>query len=408
MRSTNYPCVAAKMGDWAYYTTVMKMSDIIEQIKFAEEVCPNKDLDFMIQREVSSRSKEIADYLQQNDQRFFGALIIAAYDGAPKFLPIAFESQLIGELEGKLGILRFDGTEQYYAIDGQHRLAAMKQAHSMGPNRYKNDEVSIIVVCHTKDRAGMARARRLFTTVNRYARKTSPVTNIVMDEDDGYAITVRRLLRENDFFSKRIKIKNKNDKLAKNEAMSLADKEYLMAIGTFYKCSKNLLPPKLAPYFSKPQQMPSYEILEKAHISLQKRWEILIGAIDFWGELKNPNANLITKRTKHGGHILARPIGITAFTNALGKLWGDSESKPEEIKKCIDTWKDINMSPWRGLLWNPSAGKMFSGKERGALAGEIWQYLFGLKNIDMAGIEKRWREFVDPQHEHHDLKLPSR
>src|SRR5438067_4975962 len=131
MQTTNFPCVQAGMGDWTYYVTVMSVADIVRHIKYAEEVCPNSDLDMMIQREVSNRSKQIAEYLRTQPQRFFGSLIVAAYDGQPKFLPIGFpEAPLLSQLEGKIGILQFDGSEQYYAVDGQHRLAALKDVMS--------------------------------------------------------------------------------------------------------------------------------------------------------------------------------------------------------------------------------------------------------------------------------------
>src|ERR1051326_834750 len=116
----------------------------------------------MIQREVTTRSKEIAEYLRTNDQRFFGSLIVAAYDGQPRFLPIAFgDAPLLNQMEGRVGVLQFDGTEQYYALDGQHRLAALKLEVASNPERYKDDQVSMIVICHSKDQVGVARARRL-------------------------------------------------------------------------------------------------------------------------------------------------------------------------------------------------------------------------------------------------------
>ena len=73
------------MGDWIYYTTVMGFAEVVEYVKFAEEVCPNTDLDLMIQREVGNRSKQISQYLRTNSQRFFGSLIVAVYDGKPRF-----------------------------------------------------------------------------------------------------------------------------------------------------------------------------------------------------------------------------------------------------------------------------------------------------------------------------------
>src|ERR1035437_10604308 len=114
MKTTYFPCVRGTMGDWTYYTTVMSVSDLVRYVRFAEEVCPNQDLDTMIQREVSNRAKVIADYLRTNDQRFFGSLIVAAYDGKPRFRSIRLtDSPLLDQIEDRVGFLQFDGSEQY-------------------------------------------------------------------------------------------------------------------------------------------------------------------------------------------------------------------------------------------------------------------------------------------------------
>ena len=44
------------------------------------------------------------------------------------------------------------------------------------------------------------RYRRLFGNLNRYAKPTDNVTNIIMDEDDAFAIVTRRLITEHPFF----------------------------------------------------------------------------------------------------------------------------------------------------------------------------------------------------------------
>src|SRR5581483_4036289 len=119
MKSTYFPCVMGTIGDWTYYVAVMGVAELVQYVAFAEEICPNQDLDRMIQREVTNRSREIAEYLRTNEQRFFGSLIIAAYDGKPRFLPIGFQNApLLTPVEGSVGVLQFDGTEQYYALDG--------------------------------------------------------------------------------------------------------------------------------------------------------------------------------------------------------------------------------------------------------------------------------------------------
>ena len=46
----------------------------------------------------------------------------------------------------------------------------------------------------------LVRYRRLFSHLNRFAQKTSTFDNIVIDEDDGFAIATRELLATSDFF----------------------------------------------------------------------------------------------------------------------------------------------------------------------------------------------------------------
>ncbi len=409
MKSTHFPCVKGTMGDWTYYVTVMAVSDTVHYVRYAEEVCPNKDLDLMIQREVSARSKQIVDYLQTQDQRFFGSLIVAAYDGKPKFLPISFaDGALLGELEGKIGILQFDGSEQYYAVDGQHRLAALKAAVEKAPLRYENDQVSVIVICHAKDAEGMARARRLFTTVNRYAKKTSPVTNIVMDEDDGVAVLTRRLIREEPFFAARVKVltqrPNRPPKLATGEAMQVSDKPYLMAVGTFYKCNKALLPKSLENAFAKSQQIPEYETLEKGYDAIYKRWKSLIKAIEPWNSLQEKTVLLDEYRTQDGGHVLARPVGLVSLTRAIGEAL-DAKVSISVIAKAVAKHSQLNKSPWAGLLWNTTSKKMLAAQERVNLAANVWRLLIGIQ-VDYSALNAQWRAMVDPLNEQPTLRLP--
>ncbi|MBI3245415.1 MAG: DGQHR domain-containing protein [Deltaproteobacteria bacterium] len=415
MKTTHFPCVKGMMGDWIYYVTVMSVSDIIQYVQFAEQVVPNRDLDSMIQREVSKRSKQIAEYLRTHDQRFFGSLIVAAYDGEPKFLPIAFaDAPVLSQLEGKIGILQFDGSEQYYAVDGQHRLAALKEVVTENSARYKTDEISVIVICHTKDPEGMARARRLFTTVNRYAKQTAKVTNIVMDEDDGIAIISRRLVREAEFFTHRVKILNKQQasklpskppKLATGEAMQASDKQYLMAIGTFYNCNEHLLPRSLHSFFSKKQQVPDYEKLEEGYNKISQRWENLIDNISIWCDLRDTALNLDNSRIENGGHVLARPVGIASFTKAAGEAF-DKEISALDVTRCVQKFSSLNQIPWAGLLWNTSAKRMLAGREREKVASDVWRLLMGLQ-VEYEAVNREWKAQIDPRNEDPELKLPN-
>src|SRR4051794_7348751 len=116
------------MGSWEYHICRMRFTEAVEYLKFAEQVKPYEDLDTLLQRELSKRAEDIALYLDNNEERFFGSLIVAVYGGSPKFSPIEIEgAPLLGSRLGSVGVLNFDGKERYYVLDGQHRLAAMQQ-----------------------------------------------------------------------------------------------------------------------------------------------------------------------------------------------------------------------------------------------------------------------------------------
>jgi DNA sulfur modification protein DndB len=395
------------MGDWTYYVTVMGIADLVNYVHFAEEVSPNQDLDTMIQREVSDRSKVIAEYLRSNEQRFFGSLIVAAYDGRPRFRQIKLgDASLLDQIEDRVGVLQFDGTEQYYALDGQHRLAAFKIEQERDPERYKSDQVSMIVICHDKDKEGLTRARRLFTTVNRYAKKTSPATHTAMSEDNGVAIVTRRLIREHPLFKKRIKVmvigKNGKPKIAAGNAMSAADKGYLMAIETFRKCNQHLLPSDLASEFSRDQQIPSFDSLESAFTRISALWDKIIEAVPPWKALLGPDATVEKLRTSDGGHILVRPIGITAFVGAVGSA---PKTNTAHIRAVVAKFQELDAAPWRGVLWNSATKRMAVTVSAEKLARRLWRYLLGLDE-DKAVLEADWQAHIDPGGKGPRLRLP--
>ena len=65
------------------------------------------------------------------------------------------------DLEGTLGILRLDGTQTFFAIDGQHRVQGIKKALEKN-DELKREEVSVIFVAHRKDQDGMERTAPSF------------------------------------------------------------------------------------------------------------------------------------------------------------------------------------------------------------------------------------------------------
>lgn len=214
-----YPAMKASMVRWNYFVLKMTMRELAESVKFAADVYDDRTLDEAIQRVLNeSRVKrDLVTYLVRQPDRFFSSVVVAALDGNPQWYPVSIEDDerfalFRGDarLNETFGVLSFDGTQNYYALDGQHRLAAVKALVDSNsdvavdaPTGFKNEEISVIVVVPEeaeKPDEFMERYRRLFGNLNRYAKPTDQVTNIIMDEDDVFAIITRRLITEHKFF----------------------------------------------------------------------------------------------------------------------------------------------------------------------------------------------------------------
>jgi len=207
------------MGSWTYYALKMSARELSSNVRYAYEVYEDRTLDEAIQRALNELrvKRDIVTYLKRRADRFFSALVVAALDGDPKFYPVRIaddvQFQIFAEdekLNESFGVLRFDGTQKYYALDGQHRLAAIKtvldkndQLSDGTPESLGDDELTVLVVVPSADEKPlfMQKYRRLFSSLNRYAKPTDQATNIIMDEDDALAIITRRLITEHPFFS---------------------------------------------------------------------------------------------------------------------------------------------------------------------------------------------------------------
>ena len=213
-----YPAMKASMGRWSYFTVKMTMRELGENVKFATQVYDDRTLDEAIQRVLNETrvKRDIVTYLIRQQDRFFASVVVAALEGNPKWYPVSIEDDerfalFRGDarLNETFGVLSFDGTQNYYALDGQHRLAAIKSlvdpnsdVFGDAPPGFQNEEISVLVVVPDEAESHeqfMERYRRLFGNLNRYARATDQHTNIIMDEDDVFAIITRQLITEHEF-----------------------------------------------------------------------------------------------------------------------------------------------------------------------------------------------------------------
>lgn len=349
------PALRGTMGDWAYYVTVMKLRDVANRINLAEDIHESKTLNELIQRQVSNRSGQIADYLLSQPQRFFNSLVIAVYGGSPQWYELDIRenrhvrsTKINDEEDGILGILVLQGTEDLYALDGQHRVVGIKEAVKRR-RAIGNDRVSAIFVAHRKDAIGMERTRRLFTTLNRYAKPVSALEKIAMDEDDIIAIITRRLVNEYPVLRDAVseaKVKNVsvNDRKNITSLVALYDSmdKYLRTDSGRWEDQKKVRPPDLE--------------IDKAYERAKELWDALSEAFKPLRRIRDgsPAAEIVPQyRHRDGGHVLLRPIGLEMIIVVVRALTDRGDSLAEAVRRVTSVPMDLTSEPWMGLLWDP-------------------------------------------------------
>lgn len=97
-------------------------------------------------------------------------------------------------------------------------------------SKYDEERALVVFIGHSKDEIGMQRTRRMFSTLNRYAKPVSLRDIIALDKDDIVATVSRNLIDGTMLF---------NDERildAKTKAIPEGNDTALTTIITYYEC----------------------------------------------------------------------------------------------------------------------------------------------------------------------------
>ena len=373
------PALRAKMGDWTYYIASMTLADLAERVTTASALHQSERLEELIQRSLSPRAGDIAEYLRSQPQRLFGTLVVAVYGGEPEWLEIE-----IGErarpwtegderLDGAIGILRLSGSERLYALDGQHRLVGTIQALEDDPS-LGTEEVAVIFVGHSQDQAGLERTRRLFSTLNRYAKPVSKRDIIALDEDDAVAIVTRRLVDSHSLFRDRVAT-------GKTKAVPVGDRINFTSIVALYDCGEMVL--RVSPRWDANHKRfrPNDDVLDALTDYCAEYWDALMGenaVLQSYVEAAQDAHAARPYRGRHGGHLLFRPIGLLAHTWAATSLCRKEGMSPKvAIRRLTVVPMELAADPWPGLLWDAENQRMITSKEAQRVAMRLIYHSVG-------------------------------
>ena len=367
------PALRARMGQWWYFTSVMRMSDIVERVRIIGEIHRAESLQELLQRQLTKRASGIADYLISQDQRFFNSLVIGTYGGDPKWsevsitkTPFSLQKELPFYLEGILGILILDGTERLFALDGQHRVAGIREALKRN-EELGYEEVSVIFVAgvskehREEDPDGFERTRRLFSTLNRYAKPVGKKDIIALDEDDSVAIVTRLLVEDNPLFVSKIS-------LGQSKNIAKSDQKSLTSIVTLYDCLDTYLqdePKRIWNKFKKSR--PDEEKLEELHRKAARLFDTYCEYFPELLEFRNSSSSeqaAAKYRHINGGHLLFRPVGLLASVCVVRGLMDSKNLSVEDaVSQVAQVPMQLDHEMWRGLLWNASLKRMITAPD---------------------------------------------
>ena len=389
-----YPAIRAQMGSWQYYIVRMKMREIAHKVRFAHDIYADKILSDAVHQTLDGRQvkDEMVGYLAHHPDRFVSSIVVAAMDGEPIWHPVEMDGATIpaiftcsSSLRDSFGVLSFGDYPRYCVLDGQHRVAAIKllvngEASVEAPQGFDDDLLSVIVVLReehdTPEGEWMRRYRRLFSSLNRHVKPADRDTNIIMSEDDLFAIMTRRLITEHEFFqtpssgreSFKILTKGKNIKTGMR---------YFTTLQTLYAINEILLTTRereirdgwsrSSEKRSVKQTRPDEDVLDEYYAELEGYWDAILKALPVLREqpekmrvhdLEEPNTD------NSQDHLLFWPIGQEYLLAKLVRSvldnafpdggHGETDKMIEQLSRIAQIPWELHEAPWRYLLLVPT------------------------------------------------------
>ena len=363
MNAIDIPAIRGTLGKLTFYTATLTFKQIAERVKPADdELHTSSSLREQLQRALTDNHKSITEYILTQKEHFFNALVLAIYDGDPTWNELEFEYN--NNSYHSMGFLHLNGEERIFPVDGQHRVKGINGALKENP-KLKDEIITVIFIGHHNTREGKEKTRRIFSTLNRYAKPVSPGDIIALDEDDIVAITTRELLESHPLFmNDNVKVDKKSSKaLADNDDKSFTSLITLYdtnrIIYTYYKSSiekkkRIYKPSKIADFL---RYRPIQSQIDDFYSYLMDFWNLFTntfpGVKNYVDNCEIDGAAAEYRNKETGGLMYFRPIALPQLTKAIfetkfrtGIELGDCILKYAQLEMCI------SKSPWLNILWN--------------------------------------------------------
>ena len=402
----------ATLGSTEYYIAKMTVEDLVNSVGLAMELPEWKDMtpDEKMQREpdINRVVNEICPYFIEDKDRFYGSLIVDIYTGGDNVVlePITkfVESDKLAAAHNialeNAGFLTFPGKERLIALDGQHRLLAMKlclkgssaisvamlgnkkmtsQMMALEPHpELAEEEVSVIFVKHENN----LKIRKIFNKVNKYARQTGRGQNIITADDDVFASIARKLFAEGEILHK----------IGKNELVNWSSNtlsqrsKQLTTVSALYTIAETISKDR---GWSAKTMPTDVESIDEVFSENTEFWKNLLEGMSVYREYLE-----LTKLDKpisqlREDNLLMKPVThmalahVAYFAKQKGLSWADIVKKLDKVDWSMDN------PIWFNILVIPAKKKkVITGKESIKAAGMVISYMVMGERMTEAEIEE--------------------
>ncbi len=387
----------ARLGTTEYYIAKMPVEELVNSVGLAVELPEWKDMtpDEKMQREPDMNRvvNEICPYFIEDKDRFFGCLIVDIYSGFDSMVFEPVTKYIKNDIPASynlsfkdVGFLTLPGKERLIALDGQHRLLAMKlclkgysaisaamlgnkkmtpQMLALEPHpELADEEIGVIFVEHTDN----LKIRKIFNKVNKYARQTGRGQNIITSDDDVFATIARKLFSEGEVLEKINEIELVN---WSSNTLSQRSKQ-LTTVSALYTISETLLKDR----GWSPKTMPADDEIVRAFGEITEFWKGLLSGLDIYEEYLE-----LTKIDKPVSqlrevNLLMKPVTHMALAHVAFMAKQKSLKWTEVVKKLNKVDWSMENSIWFNILVIPAKKKkVITGKESIRAAGMVISYM---------------------------------
>lgn len=369
------PCLRGVLGDWVFYSTLMTSKQIAKWVKSVKNIREATSLDDILQRDLKDRKKAIAKYLLTDKNRFFNSIIVGVFGEVPNWFEFdlsnantVIPANLAESIKQSIGIMVFNGNEQMFAIDGQHRVSGIEIADNDDKNNIlSEDQFSVLLVAHVDDKLGMKRTRKLFSDINKNAKPVSGGDKIKIDEEDLCSIVTRRIYADYEFFNG-----GKLISLTENAKLENNDNTHFTNLLGLYTTNKVLK--KIFTKVPKTQEWDEENVIAFYSIAKDFYDYVIINLINYKSYFIDKTLTIENARVNNS-YLLFRPIGLKLLAG-LYVHYFPKENGLELLKNKINNIIFVlPNSHLNKIIWNN--GKMEARDEYQKFALELTIYILG-------------------------------